>query len=138
MGAGAVANAVGSQIINVFIGLGLPYAIAGSSPLNTQDAKFMVVCLLICMASFVGVTSWAMFCPLPACLGGTARFGSGTVGTSRRTPLATRPILTPQAGKLLVAIWALCNVLIIVTDRESSWDLLGPSFTAPRPWDYMV
>ena len=34
-----VANAVGSQIINVFIGLGLPYAIAGSSPLNTGGAS---------------------------------------------------------------------------------------------------
>ena len=34
-----MANAVGSQIINVFIGLGLPYAIAGSSPLNTGGAS---------------------------------------------------------------------------------------------------
>ena len=39
LGPGAVANAVGSQIINVFIGLGLPYAIAGSSPLNTGGAS---------------------------------------------------------------------------------------------------
>ena len=30
---------MGSQIINVFIGLGLPYAIAGSSPLNTGGAS---------------------------------------------------------------------------------------------------
>ena len=53
MGAGAVANAVGSQIINVFIGLGLPYAIAGAAPLNTDGAKVLVLCLLACIVSFV-------------------------------------------------------------------------------------
>ena len=39
LGPGAVANAVGSQIINVFIGLGLPYAIAGASLLNIHGGE---------------------------------------------------------------------------------------------------
>jgi hypothetical protein len=50
---GAVANAVGSQIINVFIGLGLPYAIAGSSLLDIHGVMTYLLCLLVCMLSFL-------------------------------------------------------------------------------------
>ena len=64
---GAVANAVGSQIINVFIGLGLPYAIAGpitfydvvcfSSLIRTHLTKQLSICqqpdwlLHVCLTS---------------------------------------------------------------------------------------
>merc|ERR1712072_1209827 len=72
LGPGAVANAVGSQIINVFIGLGLPYAIAGSSPLNTGGVAVYLACLMFVMVLFVGLCVGAMFFQLPWWLGGTS------------------------------------------------------------------
>ena len=42
LGPGAVANAVGSQIINVFIGLGLPYAIGKCLLQSTSKDVVMI------------------------------------------------------------------------------------------------
>ena len=93
------------------------------------------------------LTAWTMVAPLPPCLGGSAVASSGVrrlggsggeATSSAAAAAAARPLLTPQAGKVLIGVWVVCNVLIVWADRESSWDLLGPSFTAPRPWDYLV
>jgi sodium/potassium/calcium exchanger 5 len=107
LGPGAVANAVGSQIINVFIGLGLPYAIAGSSPLNTAGVSVYLGCLMVVMVSFVGLCLFAMFYQLPWYLGGTSY---------QHSKKATQPILTPKSAWILCLIWALCNVVIVFSE----------------------
>eukprot|EP01046_Picozoa_sp_COSAG06_P112727 COSAG06_NODE_59407_length_274_cov_0.594286_1_plen_73_part_01 len=63
---GAVANAVGSQIINVFIGLGLPYAIAGSSLLDIHGVMTYLLCLLVCMLSFLVLRKPGTLFPSPS------------------------------------------------------------------------
>ncbi len=107
LGPGAVANAVGSQIINVFIGLGLPYAIAGSSPLNTAGVSVYLGCLMVVMVAFVGLCLFAMFYQLPWYLGGTSY---------QHAKKATQPILTPKSAWILCLIWALCNVVIVFSE----------------------
>lgn len=107
LGPGAVANAVGSQIINVFIGLGLPYAIAGSSPLNTAGVSVYLGCLMVVMVSFVALCLFAMFYQLPWYLGGTSY---------QHAKKATQPILTPKSAWILCLIWALCNVVIVFSE----------------------
>ena len=103
-------------------------AIAGASLLNIHGVMVYLLCLFVCMLTFVVLCVAAMFYELPHCLGGVS------AGHGR----ATSPILTPKSAKVLCAVWVVCNVVIVVTDRSSSWDLLGPQYTAPRPWDYVV
>jgi len=111
LGPGAVANAVGSQIINVFIGLGLPYAIAGSSPLNTGGVAVYLACLMFVMVLFVGLCVGAMFFQLPWWLGGTS------YTHSKR---ATQPILTPKSAWVLFLGWVLCNVVIVLSESGNA------------------
>ena len=111
LGPGAVANAVGSQIINVFIGLGLPYAIAGSSPLNTAGVSVYLGCLMVVIVSFVGLCLFAMFYQLPWYLGGTSY---------QHSKKATQPILTPKSAWILCLIWALCNVVIVFSEGSNA------------------
>ena len=126
LGPGAVANAVGSQIINVFIGLGLPYAIAGSSPLDTDGVMIYLLCLLVCMITFVGLCLLPMFKTIPWWLGGTA-YNHGK--------LASSPILTPKSAWILCLVWALCNVAIVLMETaDSQGDVCGAEERARNPY----
>jgi hypothetical protein len=75
-------------------GLGLPYAIAGGSPLDTAGVKVYLLCLMACIVAFVGLCVAPMYTKLPWWLGGTA-----AVGGAR----ASSPFLTKHSA------WLLCG-----------------------------
>ena len=113
LGPGAVANAIGSQIINVFIGLGVPFAIAGHASLHTDGVKAYMLCLMVCVSSFVGLSVAPMYTPLPWWLGGSAIGGGNLTNT---------PILTPKSAWVLCFIWLVCNIVIVLLEDGGDRD----------------
>ena len=113
-----MSNAIGSQVINVQLGLGVPsllYCIIHNKPvpLGASDADtFCLVCLLLVMMAYLALA-------LGPALRETANAGDATGLDALRE---TKPVFTTATAKLLLRVYVIATVLICV--QSLSWPLV--------------